>query len=199
VAVVEWTIAEQALDALHAAGVRAVRVNVVDVKEGGGALPVERLRHLAQRIAPRGWHLELLAHVDQYPALDRELADFPVDLVFAHLGYMRTDRGIDAPGFRALVRLLAEGRAWVKLTGPYRISAQALPHADVVPFARELLRVAPQRVLWGSDWPHVMVKGAMPNDGDLADLLLDWIPDAALRRAVLAENPARLYGFAAPL
>jgi len=199
VAVVDWKVDEPAIAALHAAGVRGVRVNVVDVREGKGDLPVARLRSLAERVAPYGWHLELLAHVDQYPALDRELADFPVDVVFGHLGYMRTDRGIADPGFQALVRLLEGERAWAKLTGPYRISTGAMPHADVVPYARELLRAAPQRVVWGSDWPHVMVKGAMPNDGDLADLLLDWIPDAGLRRTVLADNPARLYGFPASL
>ena len=195
VAVVDWDVADREIESLHALGVRGVRVNVVDVKEGGGVLPVERLRGLARRVAPLGWHVELLAHVDEFPALDRDLADFPADVVFGHLGYMRTDRGAHAPGFRALVRLLAAGRAWVKLTGPYRISAGAMPHADVTAFARELVRAAPDRVVWGSDWPHVMVKGAMPNDGDLADLLPDWIPDEALRRRVLVDNPARLYGF----
>lgn len=195
VAVVEWDIADREIASLHALGVRGVRVNVVDVKEVGGALPVERIRDVARRIAPHGWHVELLAHVDRFPALDRDLADFPADVVFGHLGYMRTDKGAQAPGFRALVRLLAAGRAWVKLTGPYRISAGAMPHADVAAFARELLRAAPDRVVWGSDWPHVMVKGAMPNDGDLADLLLDWIPDEGLRRRVLVDNPGRLYGF----
>ncbi len=138
VAVVDWDIADREIESLHALGVRGVRVNVVDVKEGGGALPVERLRGLAGRIAPRGWHVELLAHVDGFPALDRDLADFPADVVFGHLGYMRTERGAQAPGFRALVRLLEAGRAWVKLTGPYRISAGAMPHADVAAFAREL-------------------------------------------------------------
>ncbi|MBL0143901.1 MAG: amidohydrolase family protein [Betaproteobacteria bacterium] len=195
VAVVDWAVGEPELAALHADGVRGVRINVVDVKEGGGALPVERLRDLARRIAPRGWHLELLAHVDEYASLDRDLADFPVEVVFGHLGYMRTDKGLEAPGFQALVRLLEAGRAWVKLTGPYRISTGGMPHGDVAPFAHALLRAAPGRVVWGSDWPHVMVKGAMPNDGDIADLVLDWIPDEGLRRKVLVDNPARLYGF----
>jgi 2-pyrone-4,6-dicarboxylate lactonase len=195
VAVVDGTIEEAAIEGLHAQGVRGVRVNVVDVKEGRGAMPLEQLGVLARRIARFGWHVEFLAHVDEFPDLDRDLADFPVEVVFGHLGYMRTERGSEAPGFQALVRLLVAGRAWVKLTGPYRISAAALPHADVVPFAQALLQAAPDRVLWGSDWPHVMVKGAMPNDGDLADLLLAWIPDDALRRRVLVDNPARLYGF----
>ena len=153
------------------------------------------LRGLARRIAARGWHLELLLHVDEFAGLERDLADFPVEVVFGHLGYMRTGRGLAAPGFQALLRLLRAGRAWAKLTGPYRISTGALPHADVVPFAHALLEAAPGQVVWGSDWPHVMVKGAMPNDGDLADLLLGWVPDEGLRRAVLVDNPARLYGF----
>jgi predicted TIM-barrel fold metal-dependent hydrolase len=87
------------------------------------------------------------------------------------------------------------GKAWVKLTGPYRISTQPLPHSDTIAFARALLDAAPERVLWGTDWPHVMVKGAMPNDGDLADLLLEWVPDAGMREQVLVTNPAKLYGF----
>jgi predicted TIM-barrel fold metal-dependent hydrolase len=195
VAVAEWAIGEAALESLHAAGVRGVRVNVVDVNEGKGTLPLEKLRGLAARIAPLGWHMELLLHVEEFPRLDRDLADFPVEFVFGHLGYMRTDRGLAAPGFQALLRLMESGRGWAKLSGPYRISTLALPHADVTAFAHALLRAAPARVVWGSDWPHVMVKGAMPNDGALADLLLDWIPDEDLRRKVLADNPARLYGF----
>ena len=134
-------------------------------------------------------------HVDEFPELDRTFADFPVDIVLGHLGYMKTDKGLQDPGFQGLLRLMKRGTAWVKLTGPYRISSQPLPHADTIPFAHALLDAAPDRVVWGTDWPHVMVKGTMPNDGDLADLLLSWIPDAALRARVLVENPARLYGF----
>lgn len=198
VAVVEPTISEVELRAMHAAGVRGVRVNVVDVRDGKGALPLAALRALAERIAPLGWHMEFLLHVDEFPRLDAELAGFPVDVVLGHLGYMRTALGLDHPGIQALLRLLQSGRAWVKLSGPYRISAGGLPYDDVTPFAHALLQAAPDRVLWGSDWPHVMLKGAMPNDGELADLLGTWIPDEALRRQVLADNPARLYGFATP-
>ncbi len=199
VAVVDASATDAELATMHANGVRGVRVNVVDVKDGKGVVPIERLRSLARRVAPLGWHLELLAHVDEWPTLDRDLADFPVEVVFGHLGYLPVARGIADPGFRALLRLASSGRAWAKLTGPYRLSSQAMPHADVTPFARALLEAAPARVIWGSDWPHVMVKGPMPNDGDLADLLLDWIPDEGLRRAVLVDNPARLYGFGAAL
>jgi 2-pyrone-4,6-dicarboxylate lactonase len=195
VAVVDPLIDNAALAALHSAGVRGVRVNVVDVKPGAAAIKLDSLRGLAERIAPLGWHMEFLMHVNERPELDRELAGFPLDVVFGHLGYMKTSQGLAAPGFQALLRLLESGRAWVKLTGPYRISALGLPYADVTPLAHALLQCAPRQVVWGSDWPHVMLKGTMPNDGDLADLLSDWVPDAALRRQVLVDNPARLYGF----
>lgn len=196
VAVVEDDAPDSLLRELDRAGVRGVRVNIVDVKDRRpGTLPLEALRALASRIEPFGWHMEFLLHVDEFPELDRAFAGFPVDIVLGHLGYMRTDKGIDAPGFRALLRLLKTGRCWVKLTGPYRISTAALPYPDVVPFARALTDAHPERILWGTDWPHVMVKTAMPNDGDLADLLADWLPDPKLREQVLVRNPAALYGF----
>jgi len=90
---------------------------------------------------------------------------------------------------------MRQEKCWVKLTGPYRISTDPMPHEDTIPFALALLNAAPQRVVWGTDWPHVMVKGAMPNDGDLANLLLEWVPDETLREQVLVRNPAKLYGF----
>ncbi len=196
VAVVDPTINDAELKTLYVAGVRGVRVNIVDVKDRKpGTLPIDMLRPLAERIAPLGWHMEFLMHADEFPDLDRAFADFPVPIVLGHLGYMKTALGLEAPGFLALLRLMKAGKAWVKLTGPYRISGQAMPHADTVPFAHALLKANAERVIWGSDWPHVMLKSAMPNDGDLADLLLEWVPDEAQREQVLVSNPARLYGF----
>ena len=199
VVVVKDRIKDSELKAMHDAGVRGVRCNIVDVAEGKVRLPVKKLRELAERIEVFGWHIELLMHVDEYPTLDRDLDGFPVDLVFAHLGYMRSERGVDNPGFRSLLSLVDHGRAWVKLSGPYRCTASAAPYADVTPFARALMDAAPDRVLWGTDWPHVMLKGKMPNDGDLADLLTEWVPNAELRRRVLVENPEALYGFVKPV
>jgi 2-pyrone-4,6-dicarboxylate lactonase len=186
-----------ALERLHEAGIRGARVNIVDLADGKGQLPVDKLRRLAARIAPLGWHLELLMHVDEFPDLDRQLGDLPVQLVFGHLGYVRKGRAPDEPGFQAFLRLLRDGRAWAKLTGPYRISSQPLPHADLAPFAQALREAAPQRLVWGSDWPHVMVNWSigMPDDGDIVDLLARWIPDEAHRHQVLVDNPATLYGF----
>lgn len=197
VAVVEDDIADSELERMNAAGVRGVRINVVDVAEGKGVLPMAALTRLGSRVQKFGWHVEFLMHADEYPDLDHQFADFPVDIVLGHLGYMKTGKGVADKGYQAMLRLMQRGKCWVKLTGPYRISDEPLPHADTVEFARALLEAAPGRVIWGSDWPHVMVKGAMPNDGDLADLLLEWVPEA-LREQVLVSNPAKLYGFEAP-
>jgi len=197
VAVVADTATAHDLEAMHAAGVRGARLNIVDVREAKGQLPIERIAKLADRIKPFGWHIEFLMHVDEFPDLDATLGNLPVDAVFGHLGYVKTEKGIAALGFQALLRLLRGGRAWVKLTGAYRISSQTLPHADTEEFAHALMATAPDRIVWGTDWPHVMTKWTipMPNDGAIADLLRDWIPDAPLRQRVLAENPATLYGF----
>jgi predicted TIM-barrel fold metal-dependent hydrolase len=195
VAVVDWDIDAAALASMHADGIRGVRCNIVDIVEDKGRLPLATLTKLATKIRPLGWHVELLMHADEFPDMDRALADFPVDIVLGHLGYLPTQKGTANAGFQALLRLLRAGKAWVKLTGPYRISAAGSPYADTVPFARALLDAAPGRVLWGTDWPHVMMKGPMPNDGELCDLLAQWVPDEQLRRRVLVDNPAVLYGF----
>ncbi|TCT03580.1 amidohydrolase family protein [Aquabacter spiritensis] len=185
------------LERMSAAGVRGVRFNIVDVKDGKGVLPMDRLRAVARRIAPLGWHIELLMHVNEFPDMDRAFADFPTEIVVGHLGYVPARHGTADPGFQALLRLMRDGRAWAKLTGPYRISATGLPHDDILPFAETLVDQVPDQLVWGSDWPHVKVSWSipMPNDGDIADLLTRWVPDPAVRERVLVDNPARLYGF----
>ena len=189
------TVTDAELARMNRAGVRGVRINLVDVAAPSGELPLGPVRRLAERVAPLGWHVEFLMHVDDQPALDSTFADFPTDIVLGHLGYMRPDKDPSEPGFQALLRLMEGGRCWVKLTAPYRITAGDLPYPNVTPTARALVEAAPDRLLWGSDWPHVMVTKPMPNDGDLCDLLADWIQDADIRHKVLVENPARLYGF----
>ncbi len=197
VAVVADAVADSELEALDAAGIRGARLNIVDLRDGKGRLPIERITKLADRIKPFGWHIEFLMHVDEFPDLDQMLDKLPVDVVFGHLGYVRTEKGMALSGFQGLLRLLRAGRAWVKLTAPYRISPNPMPHSDTDAFARALLAAAPDRILWGSDWPHVMTKWAipMPNDGALADLLADWCPDATQRKRILVDNPAALYGW----
>jgi predicted TIM-barrel fold metal-dependent hydrolase len=195
VAVVPWDITSSELEGLHAAGVRGVRQNIVDLKDGKGVLPLEKLRALGEKIAPFGWHVEFLMHVDAFPDLDRQLADFPVDVVFGHLGYVSTQKSIEEPGFEALLRLMRDGKAWVKLTAPYRLTSTGMPYADTAKFANALVAAAPERLVWGTDWPHVFIKTAMPDDAKLLALLERWVPDERLRRRILVDNPAELYGF----
>jgi 2-pyrone-4,6-dicarboxylate lactonase len=196
VAVVKPNVSDNELQTLHSAGVRGLRCNIVDLASAKGALPIDELRQLAQRIAPLQWHLELLMHVNEFPSLASDLGNLPVDLVFGHLGYVPTRHSTQDSGFQNLLALMREDKAWVKLTGPYRISQHsAPPYSDVQPFADALLCANPARLLWGSDWPHVMVKGVMPNDADLCDLMRDWVPDEELREKIWVHNPAQLYGF----
>ena len=132
VAVVDEDIPDEELKALDTAGVRGVRVNIVDVKDRKpGTLPMDSLKTLAQRIAPLGWHLELLMHADEFPELDGAFDGFPVDIVLGHLGYLTVGKTPDDPGFQALLRLMKTGRAWVKLTGPYRITGAPLALTDL--------------------------------------------------------------------
>ncbi len=120
----------------------------------------------------------------------------PGDFVIDHMGWQPAEKGVDAPGFRVVLDCIETGRCWVKLSGPGRFSAEETPpHADVLPLARALVERAPERLLWGSDWPHPDHFRPMPNDGDLLDLMLDWVPDEATRNRILVDNPARLFGF----
>ena len=188
---------DKALEDLHQAGVRGIRCNIVDVADPSAGLPIENLKALANKIKSFGWHLELLMHVNEYPNLAKVFEDFPVDLVFGHFGYSHAKHGVHDKGFQGLLELLKNQRAWVKMTGPYRICDSNLPYADMRPLNDAVMRSNPKRLIWGSDWPHVMVKKQMPHDADLCDLLGDWVSDANLRKAILVDNPCMLYDFPA--
>lgn len=195
VAAVGESVSDAELERLNAAGVRGIRVNIVD-KGGMPFSDMAAVEHMADRIRGFGWHIEVLIHVSDFPDLRKTFARFPVDIVFGHLGYMKTDKGLDNPGFQDFLGLLRDGNCWVKLTGTYRITTLAeTPYDDVQPYAAALIETAPDRVLWGSDWPHPFVKMQMPNDGDLLNMLADFAPDAAMRKRILVDNPTVLYGF----
>ncbi len=195
VAVASTEVTYDELLSWHQAGVRGLRINLVDRHDAGGALPMGLLQSLAARVAPLGWHLELLAHVDAYPDELMDLQNLPVPIVFGHFGYPSVGRGVDDRGFQALLRLISMGRTWVKLTGPYRLTRDALPYPSCDALAQALLKAAPERLVWGSDWPHVMLRGVMPNDADLVDLIARWLPTPAQRQQILVENPTVLYDF----
>jgi len=198
VAVAGPEISASELDDLNRAGVRGLRFNLVDRRDARNVVPAEMLQDFARRIAPLGWHIELLVNLDEASAFADAVAGIPVPIVLGHMGYPRSGARAwpQHPGFADLLRLLETGRCWVKLTGPSRISGTELPYDDVDDVARRLIEAAPERMLWGSDWPHVMIKKKMPNDGDLTDLLERWTPNAGVRARILVDNPAALYGFA---
>jgi predicted TIM-barrel fold metal-dependent hydrolase len=185
------------LEQLHHFGVRGIRCNIVDVADKSAGLPIQILKTLAERIKPFGWHLELLMHVNEYPNLAKVFENFPVDLVFGHFGYSHAKNGIKNEGFLGLLELLKNEQAWVKMTGPYRICDSDLPYSDMRPFNDAVIQANPRRLVWGTDWPHVMVKNQMPHDADLCDLLGSWIADEDLRKSILVDNPCILYDFAA--
>ena len=188
-------LSDKDLEQLHQFGVRGIRCNVVDVADKIMGLPVQQLRKLAERIQPLNWHLELLMHVNEYPDLATTFDRFPVQLVFGHFGYSHAKHGFSEPGFQGLLTLLKEQKAWVKMTGPYRICDGDLPYEDMRPFQDAVIKANPQRLIWGSDWPHVMVKKHMPHDADLCDLFGQWVSDLELRKTILVDNPCILYDF----
>ena len=197
VAVIADNTSDRELEELHQAGVRGVRCNIVDVADKSAGLPIQYLTKLAKRIAPFAWHLELLMHVNEYPKLASVFEDFPVDLVFGHFGYTHVKHGLKDPGFQGLLDLMREQKAWVKMTGPYRICDGDLPYADMRPFNDAVIEANRAQLIWGSDWPHVMVKKQMPHDADLCDLFGAWVSDPSLRKSILVDNPCILYDFPA--
>ncbi len=190
---VDADVTDTTLQTMHEKGARGIRVNIAD--PGGNPFKsFGELQRLADRLKAMRWHIELLLHVHEVD-LD-ELRRLPVDISIGHFGYMPARLGVDHPKYRAFLDLVSEGRCWVKLTGPYRITArQQLPYDDTVPFAHALAERRPDRLLWGTDWPHPMCPVPMPNDGTMTDMLLDWVPDEAVRKCILVDNPATLYGF----
>jgi len=188
-------ISDAQLEQFHAVGVRGLRCNIVDVADKSAGLPIQELTALAHRITSFGWHLELLMHVNEYPDLHKTFANFPVALVFGHFGYSHAKYGVADKGFMGLLNLMRDQKAWVKMTGPYRICDGHLPYADMRPFNDAVIAANPKQLIWGSDWPHVMVKKHMPHDADLCELLGSWVTDEALRKAILVDNPCMLYDF----
>jgi predicted TIM-barrel fold metal-dependent hydrolase len=191
VAVIDEAATDAELEALSRAGVRGVRINVASKTAGLGMAAAPRL---AARIKPLAWHLQFFLRIAEIPTFPEEISRLPVPCVIDHFAHVQAAEGIESPGFQALLRLARLDHVWFKLSGPYRISAQGPLYPDVAPLAHALAAAAPDRCVWGTDWPHPNT-AYMPNDGDLADALATWLPDPAARHKILVDNPARLYGF----
>jgi predicted TIM-barrel fold metal-dependent hydrolase len=180
---------------LHEAGFRGVRFNFV--AHLGGVPDMREFRRTIERIRPLGWHLDLHFDAKDLPQYDEMLRNLPVPFIIDHMGRVPTQNGLAQEPFQVLLRLhRREQKCWIKISGAERIAAaEGPPFHTAVPFARALIEAGPERILWGTDWPHPNIARHMPNDGDLVDLIPLMIPDAATQRLVLVDNPQRLYAF----
>jgi 2-pyrone-4,6-dicarboxylate lactonase len=189
VAVVDAEVSIRELKNLHALGFRGVRFNLLFL--GGTAL--DQLEIISRKIAPLGWHIQLLLDGRKLPALAPRLARLPTPYVIDHMGHFPATEGIASRTMEQLLNLLKSGQCWVKLSGPYRLVAGGHPYPGTTAIARALIEHAPHRVVWGSDWPHPSIHQAMPDDGRLFELLVQWAPEAETRRRILVDNPQSLY------
>lgn len=185
-------VSDGQLRAMDEAGVRGVRFNfvrrLVGERDPRDCLP------LIGRIAPLGWHAVVYFEAADLGRLTPFLRDLPLTVVIDHMGRPEVSRGVADPGFRDFLRLMEEnGHIWTKVTCPERLTVQGPPYDDVVPFARAVVERFPDRVLWGTDWPHPNMKSHMPDDGDLVDFIPRIAPTPAVQRKLLVDNPMRLY------
>jgi predicted TIM-barrel fold metal-dependent hydrolase len=193
VAMVDESFTDKDYETLDKGGIRGVRFSFA--RHLGGAPDFRKVERIAARIRPLGWHLVLYIEAEDVVENAKTLAGFGMPVVIDHMGRVKTGAGLHQRPFRMLLDLARGEDFWVKICGPERISTRGAPFTDAVPFARTLVEAAPDRLLWGTDWPHPNIEGIMPNDGDLMDLLAQAAPDEAVRNRILVDNPARLYGF----
>ncbi|MVW70035.1 amidohydrolase family protein [Bordetella sp. 15P40C-2] len=206
VAVVDEAVTDEELHQLHTAGVRGVRVNLETAGEHDPEIARGKLHRAAQRVAPLGWHVQTYTNLATFSALADSLADLPTMLVVDHFGRARASLGVEQPGLADLLNAVADGRVYVKLSAPYRIS-QEPDYLDAAPIARALIAANPERMLWGTDWPHpgsaagvaLSVDRPTPfrqeDDGRALLRCLEWAGSPEIARKILVDNPARLYGF----
>ena len=206
VVVIDERTTDAALDEMHRAGIRGVRVNLETAGETDPDAARRNLAAAVERVAPRGWHIQVYTRLSVIARLSDLVAGLPVPVVFDHFGGAQAAAGVDQPGFAALVALVGAGQAYVKVSAAYRSSEKAPAYGDVAPLARALITANPERILWGTDWPHphAAPPGAALDapaafydidDGLALNQLAAWAPSAAIRRKILVDNPARLYDF----
>ena len=207
VAVIDEKTAESDLEIMHDAGVRGIRINLATSGVSDPALARARLQAVIGRARSRNWHVQIYSDLKVIAALKDDCAASPVPLVFDHFAGAQAARGVEQPGFADVLDLLRSGNVYVKISGAYRASKAAPDYGDVLPLAKALIAANPDRVVWGTDWPHpdaVTPPGKKPtevtpllpiDDGRLLNLLPLWAADAAIREKILVENPARLYSF----
>src|SRR3954466_250289 len=194
VVALDMSFTDKQLAALDAAGVRGVRLHTDN--KGGMPIQFSEIPELAARIRPFGWHVEFLFPGKDILELMPVFTPLEVPMSIAPFAYQPATAGVGAAGFRALVELMRRGNTWIKISGANRVSRGDLPpYDDVKPMAQALVEAAPERIMWGTDWPHPNKYVANPNDGDLVDAFCDWVTDEAMRRTIMVDTPAAFYRF----
>jgi D-galactarolactone isomerase len=191
--VVKPGVQEAELERLTKAGILGLRIMTLH----GGALGFDVMDELMARVHPHGWHAQIQLDGRELPKYEAQIRRLPGKFVIDHTGKFLEPVKTDSEPFKCLLRLVDTGRCWVKLSAPYETSKSGAPrYEDVARLAKALVKHAPQRMLWASNWPHPSArKPQPPDDADLLDLLLDWAPDDKTRKQILADNPAELYRF----
>jgi 2-pyrone-4,6-dicarboxylate lactonase len=193
VAMVDESFSDADIQKLHDVGVRGTRFNFV--AHLGGAPEMDEYWRIVERVARFGWHIVLHFDAKDLPSHVEMLDKMPVPYVIDHMARIDAKAGLEQEPFQQLLELMRDERAWVKISGAERQTADGTPpYDDVVPYAQALVAAAPDRILWGSDWPHPNVR-ATPDDGDLIDFVAQVAPDEATRQKILVTNPERLYDF----
>ena len=191
-AIIDESYTQKDFERMHEGGIRAVRFNFV--RHLGGRPEMGFFKKTVERVRAMGWHLILHLDAQDIVELKDTLDALPVPFVIDHMGRVRASDGLEQAPFRALLELMKNLNAWVKICGAERVSSKGPPFGDAVPFGRALVEVAPDRVLWGTDWPHPNVRW-MPDDAGLLELFAAMVPEPDLQRRILVDNPAKLYGF----
>jgi predicted TIM-barrel fold metal-dependent hydrolase len=206
VAVIDKSMAGSALEEMKAAGVRGVRINLETSGQSDVAAAKASVEETAEQVAPLGWHIQFYTRPSVIVALADTLAALPVPVVFDHFAGLKAALGPTQPGYDVVVGLVQSGHAYAKISAAYRLSDKPPDYADIAPIAQALAAANPDRVVWGSDWPHTnpvrrpvaeITPPANVDDGLILDQLLKWVPDTGTRRKILVDNPQRLYGFPA--
>jgi predicted TIM-barrel fold metal-dependent hydrolase len=207
VAVIDDKTPEGDLDMMQQAGIRGIRLNLATGGVNDPNIGRPRFQAAVDRVKARGWHVQLFTSLGMIAGIKDLVAASPVPVVFDHFGGAQAELGLDQPGFADLLELVKSGKAHVKISGAYRASKLAPDYPDAAPLARALIDANPERIIWGTDWPHPdsvtppgrTITDVTPlfqiDDGRLFNQLPVWAPDEAIRKKILVDNPARLYGF----
>jgi D-galactarolactone isomerase len=192
VAVVDTTITDVELKRMNDLGVKGIRFNLIQA----GATTIDMLEPLSRRVNDLGWHVQLNMSPDQIVANEALLMGLSSPIIFDHLAHVPQPNPLEHPTFHTIGKLLDKGKTWIKLSGAYQNTKIGPPdYTDTISLARVYIKMAPERMVWGSDWPHPTEQEKKPDDAQLFDLLLAWAPDEETRNRILVHNPQTLYGF----